>query len=67
MKCEVGKKYRTPYEPSGIVQIVEVEGTNEFYSRETAIVKFIGNHPAGYKNGQIGRYFVDELKEISEE
>lgn len=61
---EIGKKYKTPFEPSGIVEVIRIESEDNFYKKPTCIIKYIGDHPAGYKNGTEGRYFCDELKQI---
>ena len=60
-KIEVGKVYRTPYEPSGLVQVIAIEPPQSGYP-ECAFVKFVGDHPAGYKDGSHGRYFSSELR-----
>ncbi len=49
-----GHRYRTPWEPSGIVEVDEDEG-------ESVLVWHVGDHPKGYKAGTIGRYLVKEL------
>lgn len=61
---QIGKIYKTPFEPSGTVEVIEIEPANQFYKKPTCLVKFIGDHPAGYKNGTQGRYFCDELREF---
>lgn len=60
MTVEVGKTYRTPFEPSGLVKVIAIEPAQAGYD-ECAFVEFVGDHPAGYKNGSKGRYFTKEL------
>jgi len=62
----VGRHYRTPFEPSGIVKVLEVEfseWSGEIYAR----VEHVGEHPMGYPDGSMGRYYAKELREIVEE
>ena len=61
MAVEVGKIYRTPFEPSGLVRVLEIESFYPGTSRRTAFIEHVGNHPHGYKDGSVGRYFADEL------
>ncbi len=51
---------RTPFEPSGIVEVLAIEPAASV-SRPTAFIRFAENHPAGYSKGSFGRYFLDEL------
>lgn len=55
-----GKLARTPFEPSGLVRIVEVE-KGLYCGRKTIFGFFEGDHPHGYKDGSPARYFLDEL------
>ncbi len=57
---EIGKTYRTPYEPSGLFRVLEVWPAN---NPETAFGVFVGNHPSGYRDGEVGRYFTAELRD----
>lgn len=50
----------TPWEPRGIVEIVEVEAGNP----PTCLVRFLHDH-SGYKSGTLGRYYAHELEEHS--
>lgn len=52
--------YRTPFEPSGLFKVLEVEPANNIYG-QTAFGVFVGDHPAGMKAGTAGRYPVREL------
>ncbi len=49
----LGSLMLTPWEPRGIVELVEVE-------EYTATVRFTHDH-AGCKAGTLGRYFISEL------
>lgn len=60
----VGEKYRTPWEPSGIVKVIELEDACWPY-KPTAVVVFIGDHQ-GYRSGSLGRYQQHELRPINE-
>jgi len=51
---------RTPFEPSGIVQVLLIEPA-ALGSRPTAFVRFNHDHPAGYARDSLGRYLSDEL------
>src|SRR5882762_4228201 len=57
----VGEVYRTPYDPAGLVEVMELE-PGEYHGRRTAKVLYLVDHPDGYKRGEIGRYLVDELR-----
>lgn len=52
---------RTPYEPSGLVKILEIESACWPYG-VTACVEFLEDHPHGYAKGSIGRYQLKELR-----
>lgn len=60
MTIEVGKCYRTPWEPSGVVRVLNVEPSHTIY-KEVALIEFVGDHPKGYKSGTHGRYPSSEL------
>jgi hypothetical protein len=62
MSVEVGKLYRTPWEPSGVVEVLEIENPQYPYDEPTAFVRFVGDHPRGYKDGSPGRYCVKQLE-----
>ena len=53
-----GDKARTPFEPSAIVEIVEIE-------KETVIIRFLTDH-GGYEKGSLGRYYLSELTKVNE-
>src|SRR6266436_129769 len=57
----VGEVYRTPYDPAGLVEVMELE-PGECHERRTAKVLYLFDHPDGYKRGEIGRYLVDDLR-----
>ena len=56
----VGSLCWTPFEPRGLVQVLELEGAHPVVPRCTARVRFLHDH-AGYEAWSEGRYFVDEL------
>jgi hypothetical protein len=57
----IGKLYWTPGTPTGLVKVTDVEKRS--YSGYFMVwIKYIGNHPKGYKSGTYGRYFADELR-----
>ena len=57
----VGEVYRTPYDPAGLVEVMELE-PGECHGRRNARVLYLHDHPHGYKRGEIGRYLMDELR-----
>ncbi len=57
----VGRTARTPFEPSGLVRIIEVEPIDPLTGRQTCRVEFLDDHPHGYAKGTVGRYFVEQL------
>ena len=57
----VGEVYRTPYDPAGLVEVMELE-PGECHGRRTAKVLYLLDHPDGYKRGESGRYLVDDLR-----
>ncbi len=60
MSVTVGRVYRTPWEPSGLFRVLEIEpAANGF--EEAAFGVFVGEHPSGYLDGSAGRYFTKEL------
>jgi hypothetical protein len=61
-----GKTYRTPFELSGLVEALEIEGNYPGTDRKTVRVRFVEDHPHGYYKDTIGRYFADELREENE-
>lgn len=61
----VGKVYRTPFEPSGLFRVMQVEPQGAGFGA-TAFGVFVGDHPNGYKYGTFGRYYVKELRESVE-
>ncbi len=61
----VGRHFRTPWEPSGIVEIVEVEP--HFYFGETSVlIRHDVANPMGYAKDSIGRYLLRELRPLEE-
>ena len=61
----VGREYRTPWEPSGVVRVIELEDACWPY-KPTAVVVFVGDHPNGYRSGTLGRYQQHELRPLTE-
>lgn len=55
MTVEIGKTYWTPWEPTGKFRVDEIHGpwANGF---------MVGDHPKGYKDGEVGAYLVSELE-----
>lgn len=64
MSIEVGRIYRTPFEPAGLFRVLEIEPGREGWD-ETAFGVYVGDHPAGYRDGSYGRYFSKELRDQS--
>lgn len=62
-EVEVGKCYRTPWEPSGIVKVLEIEEARQPFA-ETVRIQFVGDHPNGYKHGSFGRYHLSEMRPL---
>jgi len=58
---EVGRIYRTPWEPSGLFRVVAIEPARNGFEKSAAGV-FVGDHPAGYKDRSFGRYLTKELE-----
>src|SRR5260370_298357 len=57
----VGEVYRTPYDPAGLVEVMELE-PGDCHGRRTAKVLYLLDHPDGYRRGEIVRYLVDDLR-----
>ena len=56
---------RTPFEPSGRVEVLSLESAYSLSRfRAAAVVRFVEDHPHGYKQGEIDCYFADELKPV---
>jgi hypothetical protein len=53
---------RTPFEPSGLVKVLAVEGP--FDGKQTVFIEYVEDHPHGYRNGEIGRYYAHELRAV---
>lgn len=64
MPIEIGQRARTPFEPSGLVEVVEIEGLHPVVPRQTVLVRYLEPHPHGYPGGTLGRYFADELRPL---
>lgn len=60
---QVGRIYRTPWEPSGLVRVREVEAPHWLYG-EIIVVEYVGDHPCGYKHGTVGRYLATDLHSL---
>lgn len=56
----VGRIYRTPWEPSGLFRVLEIEPAWDGCA-ECAHGEFVGDHPKGYRDGEVGAYFTKEL------
>ena len=56
---------RTPFEPSGRVEVLSLESAFPLARfRAVFVVRFVEGHPHGYKQGELGCYFADELKPV---
>lgn len=64
MEWKVGDIARTPWEPSGLVIIKDIEPPGSVYDW-CAFVEFIEDHPKGYRKGSPGRYQLKELRPVS--
>lgn len=58
----IGKFYRTPFELSGVVEVIELdEQSTEFYGKPVLVVEYLHDHPHGYPAVSMGLYFAEEL------
>lgn len=55
-----GKTCHTPFEPSGLVKVIDVSW-DPFFKRHCAYIEYVEDHPHGYKKGEYGLYFADQL------
>lgn len=62
---QVGDIVRTPFDPSGLVEVIEIEPPN-WLGKRTVRVRYIEDHPHGYKAGTLGRYYLDELQQANQ-
>jgi hypothetical protein len=67
MDVSVGQRYRTPFEPAGVVEVLALEPVSAGTTRRMAVVRFIGDHPHGYPDGTEGRYFADNLRPLDDD
>ncbi len=58
-----GDTCQTPFEPSGLVEVIRVE-PGAYCGRDTVLIRFLEDHPHGYPAGNTGRYFTDELRPV---
>jgi hypothetical protein len=63
---KVGDVVRTPFEPSGLVKILAIH-IGGFFDKNLAFVEYLEDHPYGYKKGENGNYFLNELRPLEEE
>ena len=61
VSVKVGDVARTPFEPSGLVKILGIH-IGGFFDKNLAFVEYLEDHPYGYKKGETGNYFLNELK-----
>lgn len=61
----VGNIYRTPYSASSLVRVVDIS-YKAFHGRDVVEVRYLEDHPHGYKKDSFGCYFADELKPLGE-
>jgi len=55
---------RTSFEPSGRVEVLSLESAFPLARFRVVVVRFVEDHPHGYKQGELGCYFADELKPV---
>lgn len=56
----VGSIYRTPWKPAGLFRVLKIEPASGGFG-EAAFGKFVGDHPNGHRDGEVGRYPTKEL------
>ncbi len=61
MSVEIGKTYRTPWEPSGLFRVTAIIPACGVLA-EMATGVFVDDHPAGYEADSPGRYYTHELE-----
>ena len=59
----VGEVFRTPFEPSGLVEVLLVE-EGDYFGKKTVWVRFVEDHPHGYPKDSCGRYIAKELRPL---
>lgn len=59
----IGSRARTPFEPSGVVEVLAIEAPQSPYTKPLARVRFLEDHPHGYAKGTEGLYYAEELRE----
>lgn len=64
VKQMIGKVFRTPFEPSGLVRVTEFGGI--LYGRLVVHVEYVEDHPHGYPKGSEGSYLAEELISATE-
>lgn len=64
MPLQIGRHARTPFRPSGLVEVVAIKDLHPLVPRQTVLVRFLAHHPHGYPPGTLGRYFRDELRPV---
>lgn len=63
---KVGDVVRTPFDPSGMVKILDIH-IGGFFDKNLAFVEYLEDHPCGYKKGETGNYFLNELRPVQPE
>lgn len=61
-QLKVGDLARTPFEPSALVKILQIESDHYIYG-VTVRVEFLEDH-SGYQKGEVGRYQLSELRRL---
>ncbi len=56
----------TPFETAGKVKVISV-ALGAYFGKDLATVKFVEDHPYGYKKDSIGHYVAEELKILPSE
>ena len=64
MPLQIGMHAQTPFSPSGLVEVVGIEGIHPLMPRQTVLVRFLDRHPHRYPAGTLGYYFRDELRPV---
>jgi hypothetical protein len=57
----VGQIRLTPFDPGGLVRVLQIE-PGDYDGKQMAVVEYAEDHPHGYRQGTLGRYFAHELR-----
>jgi len=50
-------------ESSGLVKILDIH-IGGFFDKNLAFVEYLEDHPYGYRKGETGNYFLNELRPV---